>query len=54
LRRATTELTTSETSDSPANGSAISDVPLSGFSQQELEKIALLLEETDELNETVE
>jgi acyl carrier protein len=51
------ELTTSDTTDSSANGNAISDVPLSGFSQQELEKIAMLLEETDEtdeLNEMVE
>ena len=51
------ELTTSDTTDSSANGNAISDVPLSGFSQQELEKIAMLLEqtdETDELNEIVE
>lgn len=30
------------------------DVPLAGFSEQELEKIAMLLEETDELNESVE
>jgi acyl transferase domain-containing protein/acyl carrier protein len=48
------ELTTSNTAatDSSANGSA--DLPLSGFSQQELEQIAMLLEETDELNEPVE
>ena len=31
-----------------------SDFPLAGLSQQELEKIALLLEETDQLNESVE
>jgi NADP-dependent 3-hydroxy acid dehydrogenase YdfG/acyl carrier protein len=30
------------------------DVPLAGFSQQELEKIAMLLEETDHFNESVE
>jgi acyl transferase domain-containing protein len=51
------ELTTADTTDSSANGNAISDVPLSGFSQQELEKIAMLLEETDNidgLNEMVE
>jgi acyl carrier protein len=49
------ELTTSNTSaDASANGNVISNVPLSGFSQQELEKIAMLLEETDELSEPVE
>jgi len=30
------------------------DQPFAGFSEQELEKIAMLLEETDELNESVE
>ena len=35
-----------------AGGAA--DQPLAGFSEQELEKIAMLLEETDELNESVE
>lgn len=39
---------------SPENGSAASDLPLAGFSQQELEKIAMLLEETDQLSESVE
>jgi phthiocerol/phenolphthiocerol synthesis type-I polyketide synthase E len=50
------ELTTSNIAetDSSANGNALSDVPLSGFSQQELEKIAMLLEETDRLNNSVE
>ena len=30
------------------NASDAADVPLAGFSEQELEKIAMLLEETDE------
>ena len=36
------------------NASDAADLPLAGFSEQELEKIAMLLEETDELNERLE
>ena len=41
-------------SDSSENGELWTDFPLAGLSQQELEKIALLLEESDQLNEPVE
>jgi hypothetical protein len=41
-----------------ANGAesagAAADQPFAGLSQQELEKIAMLLEENDQLNESVE
>ena len=37
-----------------SEGIALADVPLSGFRQQNLEKIAMLLEETDDLSEPVE
>ncbi|HSK63622.1 MAG TPA: phosphopantetheine-binding protein, partial [Pyrinomonadaceae bacterium] len=48
-------LATAETTESSAEtGSETTDLPLAGFSQQELEKIALLLQETDRLDETVE
>jgi len=47
-------LTTAETAGATSeNDSAVSDLPLGGFSQQELEKIAMLLEETDRLDESV-
>ena len=36
------------------SGGDAADQPLAGFSEQELEKIAMLLEETDELNESFE
>lgn len=49
------DLDTAETAetDSSGNGRSVSDVPLAGFSEQELEKIAMLLEETDRFNESI-